>query len=52
MNIQNLYKIYLNHPNICIDSERQNQIVFFCLKVANYGNKFAKEALKKDVNML
>ena len=54
MNIHNLYKKFLNHPNICIDTERQNQIVFFLLlKGKNFnGNKFAKEALKKDVNML
>ena len=49
MNIHNLYKIYLNHPNICIDSRKaKSNSIFFSIKGKNFnGNKFAKEALKK-----
>ena len=49
MNIQNLYKIYLNHPNICIDSRKaKSNSIFFALKGEKFnGNKFAEEALKK-----
>ena len=49
MKIQNLYKIYLNHPNICIDSRKaKSNSIFFAIRGENFnGNKFAKEALKK-----
>ena len=49
MNIQNLYKIYLNHPNICIDSRKsKSNSIFFAIRGENFnGNKFAEEALNK-----
>jgi len=49
MNINNLHKIYLNHPNICTDSRKvKSNSIFFAIKGEKFnGNKFAKEALKK-----
>ena len=49
MNIHNLHKIYLNHPNICTDSRKaKSNSIFFAIKGEKFnGNKFAKEALKK-----
>jgi len=49
MNINDLYKVYLNHPNICIDSRKaKSNSIFFSIKGEKFnGNKFAEEALKK-----
>ena len=49
MNINDLYNIYLNHPNICIDSRQaKSNSIFFSIKGEKFnGNKFAEEALKK-----
>ena len=49
MNITNLYKIYLNHPNICIDSRKAKaNSIFFAIRGEKFnGNKFAEEALNK-----
>ena len=49
MNINNLHKIYLKHPNICTDSRKvKSNSIFFAIKGEKFnGNKFAKEALKK-----
>ena len=49
MNIKDLYKIYLNYPNICIDSRQvKSNSIFFSIKGEKFnGNKFAEEALKK-----
>tara|TARA_B100001564_G_scaffold358989_1_gene379212 strand:+ start:1141 stop:2397 length:1257 start_codon:yes stop_codon:yes gene_type:complete len=49
MNINDLYKVYLNHPNICIDSRQaKSNSIFFSIRGEKFnGNKFAEEALKK-----
>jgi len=47
MEIDKLYKIFLNHPNITIDSRSiKKNSIFFSLKGNNFnGNKFARESL-------
>lgn len=48
MNIQDLYKIYLLHPNISTDTRAcLTNSLFFCLKGDSFdGNKFALQALE------
>ncbi len=47
MNTPDLYQIFLQHPNVCIDSRKATKdSLFFALKGENFdGNKFAKQAL-------
>ncbi|MDY6122338.1 MAG: UDP-N-acetylmuramoyl-tripeptide--D-alanyl-D-alanine ligase [Porphyromonas sp.] len=47
MDINQLYSIYLEHPEVCIDSRRVHAgCLFFALKGSNFdGNKFAAAAL-------
>lgn len=49
MGISELYKIYLQHPNIITDTRKiEEGCLFFALKGDRFdGNKFAEEALKK-----
>lgn len=49
MTIEEIYELYLQHPNVTTDSRKINEgSIFFALKGENFnGNKFAKEALKK-----
>ena len=48
MNISELYKLYLEHPNICTDSRKlKANSIFFALKGDYFnGNKFAENALR------
>ena len=48
MNISELYKLYLEHPNICTDSRKlKKNSIFFALKGDRFnGNKFAENALR------
>lgn len=48
MNIQQLYEIYLQHPQICTDTRQiAAECLFFCLKGENFdGNTFALKALE------
>jgi len=48
MTIDQLYKLFINYPSICIDSRRIEQnCLFFALKGDNFnGNEFAINALK------
>lgn len=47
--IQELYRLFLKHPLICIDSRKVlKNSIFFGLKGENFnGNEFAEEAIKK-----
>lgn len=47
--IQNLYSLFLQHPNISIDTRKINKnCLFFALKGPNFnGNDFAMQAIKK-----
>lgn len=49
MNVSELYKVYLSHPDICTDTRKITpNCIFFALKGGNFnGNKFAKEALNQ-----
>jgi UDP-N-acetylmuramoyl-tripeptide--D-alanyl-D-alanine ligase len=49
MKIQNLYTIFLKHPNIVTDTRKiVKNSLFFALKGDNFdGNKFAQQALEK-----
>jgi len=49
MLIEDLYKIYLNHPVICTDTRKiSSGCLFFALKGDNFdGNAFAEQALKQ-----
>jgi UDP-N-acetylmuramoyl-tripeptide--D-alanyl-D-alanine ligase len=49
MNTPELYKIFLEHPNISIDSRTADPgSIFFALRGDNFnGNQYAEEALKK-----
>ena len=49
MDIENLYSIYLDHPNVIIDSRKiEKACLFFALKGENFdGNQFAADALAK-----
>ena len=48
MQIQELYQLYLQHPEICTDSRKiVKDSIFFALKGDNFnGNKFAEKAIK------
>ncbi len=48
MNIERLYEIFKQHPEICTDSRKVKEgVLFFALKGDNFdGNKFAKAALE------
>ncbi len=48
MNIEDLYKIFLNYPNICTDSRNAiDNSIFFALKGENFnGNRYALNALQ------
>ena len=50
--IKNLYNIYLQHPEICIDTRKINQnCLFFALKGPNFNaNEFAIQALEKGAS--
>ena len=47
MEISELYKIYLKHPNVSIDSRNiKKNSIFFSIKGPNFdGNKYAKQAI-------
>ena len=47
MQIQELYQLYLQHPEICTDSRKiVKGSIFFSLKGENFnGNKFAEKAV-------
>ena len=47
--IQNLYSLFIQHPNISIDTRKINKnCLFFALKGPNFnGNDFAMQAIKK-----
>ena len=47
--LQQLYKIYLQHPNVITDSRKiETGCLFFALKGENFnGNKFAAQAIEK-----
>ena len=49
MNIEDLYKIFLNYPNICTDSRNAiDNSIFFALKGENFnGNRYTLDALQK-----
>lgn len=49
MNITDLYKIFLKHPNVCTDSRKPvENSIFFALKGENFnGNIYAINALEK-----
>lgn len=49
MNTQQVYRLFLKHPNVVTDSRKiEPGCMFFALKGANFnGNEFAGEALKK-----
>lgn len=49
MEIPALYKIYLQHPEICTDTRKLSKdCLFFALKGDNFnGNKFSEQALKE-----
>lgn len=49
MSIEDIYKIYLQHPNIETDTRKlKKNDLFFALKGPNFnGNEFAKQALEK-----
>ncbi|HHS95734.1 MAG TPA: UDP-N-acetylmuramoyl-tripeptide--D-alanyl-D-alanine ligase, partial [Phaeodactylibacter sp.] len=49
IDIQELYKHYLTHPNIITDSRKIEQgCIFFSLKGPHFnGNQYAKEAIDK-----
>ena len=48
MSIKDIYKLYLAHPNVCIDSRKiMRNSIFFGIKGEIYnGNKFANQAIK------
>jgi len=48
MQLDDIYKIYLNHPKISTDTRKiESGSIFLALKGANFnGNEFAEEALK------
>jgi len=52
MNIDALYKKYLSHPNICIDTRKiTNSCLFFALKGPNFnGNEFAHIAINQGAS--
>jgi len=52
MNIESIYKIYLDNPNISIDTRTiKKGDLFFCLKGENYdGNKFADSAISSGAS--
>ena len=49
MRIEEIYKIYLQHPSIQTDSRKlQKNDLFFALKGASFnGNLFAEQAIEK-----
>ena len=49
MHIEDIYKIFLDHPSIQTDTRKlQKNDLFFCLKGPNFnGNLFASQALEK-----
>jgi len=49
MTTAELYKIFLDHPNVCTDSRKiEPNCLFFALKGANFdGNQFAERALQQ-----
>ncbi|MCG9879210.1 MAG: UDP-N-acetylmuramoyl-tripeptide--D-alanyl-D-alanine ligase [Bacteroidia bacterium] len=49
MTLENIYKLYLNHPTICTDTRKLTEgCLFFALKGDNFnGNLFAKQALEQ-----
>ena len=54
MDIDQLYKIYKQHPEICIDSRKVVEgCLFFALKGETFdGNKYAEEALKSGASFV
>ena len=47
MELQKLYDIYVQHPNIVIDSRKATKgCIFFALQGATDGNQFAKKAIE------
>ena len=54
MDIDQLYKIYKQHPEICIDSRKVVEgCMFFALKGETFdGNKYAEEALKSGASFV
>src|SRR5215210_7668796 len=49
MNIESIYKLYLQHPSVQTDSRKlEKNDIFFALKGPSFnGNLFAKEAIRK-----
>jgi len=50
MELEELHKIFLEHPNACTDTRKiEKDCIYFALKGPNFnGNKFAKDALNKE----
>ena len=48
MTIEELYRIYLDHPTVCTDTRKiTKDCLFFALKGENFdGNSFAAKALE------
>ena len=49
MNIEKLYHLFKQHPNICTDSRKiEKASIFFALKGENFnGNEFAEKAINE-----